>query len=127
VLTPNGEDKSYFWASVSPDGKHIVYTTATEGTFVCGIDGKNPISLGKLNAPKWINNQWVVGMDDKDNHDFVISSVLVAATIDGKVRQTLTTPLIPIAMYPSASPDGKNIAFNTDNGKIYIMNINILH
>ena len=125
VLTPNGADASYFWASVSPDRKHIVYTIAAGGTFVCTIDGKNPVSLGKLNAPKWLDNQWIVGMDDKDNHDFVISSTIVVATIDGKVRQTLATPKTPIAMYPAASAGGKHIAFNTGEGKIYLMNINI--
>ena len=29
VLAPNGDDASYFWASVSPDGKHIVSVTET--------------------------------------------------------------------------------------------------
>ena len=125
VLTPNGEDASYFWASVSPDQKHIVYTTAHGGTFVSTIDGKNPVSLGRLGAPKWINNEWVIGMDDKDDGYNVTSSVIVASTIDGKVRQVLATPQIPIAMYPSASPDGARIAFNTGEGQIYLMNIEI--
>ena len=125
VLTPNGADASYFWASVSPDQKHIVYTVAARGTFVCGIDGKNPVSLGKLGAPKWLNNQWVIGMDDKDDGEKVLSSVIVASTIDGKVRQTLATPQTSIAMYPAASADGKKIAFNSGEGKIYILDINI--
>lgn len=125
VLTPNGENASYFWASVSPDQKHIVYTVAARGTFVCNIDGTNVISLGKLNAPVWINNQWIAGMDDKDDGNNVISSVIVAATIDGNVRQTLAMPQTRIAMYPSASADGKHIAFNSGEGKIYIVDINI--
>jgi Tol biopolymer transport system component len=126
TLTPNGADASYFWASVSPDRKHIVYTTAGGGTYVSTIDGKNPVSLGKLDAPKWLNNQWIVGMDDKDNGENIISSALVVSTIDGKVRQTLATPQTPIAVYPAASTDGKRIAFSSGEGKIYIMNINIL-
>ncbi|MDR2650879.1 MAG: hypothetical protein LBC68_01000 [Prevotellaceae bacterium] len=125
ILTPSGENESYFWASVSPDGKHIVYTTAAKGTFVCKIDGSNPVSLGKLNAPVWLNNQWIVGMDDKDDGTMILSSSLVASTIDGKLRQVLTIPSIKIALYPAASPDGKKIAFNTESGEIYIMNINI--
>jgi Tol biopolymer transport system component len=125
ILTPNGADASYFWAGVSPDQKHIVYTVAAHGTFVCTIDGKNVVSLGKLNAPKWLNNQWVVGMNDLDNGDFIVSATIVAATIDGKVRQTLPTPQTPIAMYPAASADGKRIAFNSGEGKIYILDINI--
>jgi hypothetical protein len=123
VLTPNGEDRSYFWASVSPDGKHIVYTVAAYGSFVCDINGANAVSLGKLNAPKWLNNQWVIGMNDQDNGDQIIASEIVAVAINGQLRQTLATPFVKIAMYPSASADGKQIAFNSDKGQIYIMNI----
>lgn len=125
VLTPNGENKSYFWASISPDGKHIVYTVAAYGTFVCNINGENPVSLKKLNAPIWLNNEWVIGMNDKDDGDQVITSEIIAATIDGKIRQTLTTPFAKIAMYPAASADGKQIAFNSEKGQIYIMNIEL--
>jgi Tol biopolymer transport system component len=125
VLTPNGEDKSYFWASVSPNGKRIVYTVAASGTFVCDIDGENAVSLGKLNAPKWLNNQWIIGMNDKDNGDQVIASEIVAISIDGQSRQTLSTPSVGIAMYPSASADGKRIAFNSEKGQIYIMNVEL--
>jgi Tol biopolymer transport system component len=125
TLTPNGAAASYFWASVSPDQKHIVYTIAGGGTFVSRIDGSNPVWLGKVNAPQWLSNQWIVGMDDNDNGDFVTSSTIVVATIDGKVRQALATPQTPIAMYPAASADGKRIAFNSDEGKIYILGVNI--
>jgi hypothetical protein len=125
VLMPNGADDSYFWASISPDKKHIVYTTAHGGTFVCTINGKKPVSLGKINAPQWLNNQWVIGMDDKDNGEQVLSSTLVAATIDGKVRQTLATPQTAIAMYPAASADGKHVAFNTGEGKVFVLDVSI--
>ncbi|GHV10184.1 hypothetical protein FACS1894162_3030 [Bacteroidia bacterium] len=126
VLTPNGANASYFWASVSPDQKHIVYTVAANGTFVCNIDGSNVVSLGKLNAPKWLNNSWVVGMHDQDDGDRVISSSVVAKTINGKKTQTLSNAkTTPIAMYPAASADGKSVAYNTDNGVIYVININI--
>jgi Tol biopolymer transport system component len=124
ILTPNGNNESYFWASISPDGKCIVYTTASKGTFVCNIDGSNAVSLGKLNAPVWLGNAWIVGMDDKDDGNDVISSVIVAASVDGKIRQTLQTPQ-KIAMYPATSYDAKQIAFNTEKGEIYLMNINI--
>ncbi|MDR2065760.1 MAG: hypothetical protein LBP85_08660 [Prevotellaceae bacterium] len=125
ILTPSGENESYFWASVSPDGKHIVYATAAQGTFVCNINGSNAVSLGKLNAPVWLNSQWIVGMDDKDDGNVILSSSLVASTADGKVKQALPTPSIKIALYPAASPDGKQIAFNNEKGEIYLMNINI--
>jgi Tol biopolymer transport system component len=122
ILTPNGENASYIWPSISPDNQRIVYVAAGKGTFVCDMNGKNVSFLGKLNAPQWINNQWVVGMDDIDNGEVLLSSSLVAATIDGKVYQKLTTSDL-IAMYPAVSPDGKVIAFNTANGDLYLLNI----
>jgi WD40 repeat protein len=125
VITPNGETASYIWPSVSPDRKYIAYTVAGKGTFVSKIDGSNPVSLGKLNAPVWLNNSWIVGMDDKDNGEKMLSSNLVAATIDGKVRQTLSTPTGLMAMYPAASNDGSQIAFNTEKGELYLMKIQI--
>ena len=126
VLAPNGANANYFWANISPDGKRIVYyTTATQTTCVCNIDGTNPMSIGKLDAPVWLNNQWIVGMDSKDDGETVLSSPIVAVTVDGKTRQILATPSIKIAMYPAVSPDGKQIAFENEKGQIYLMNINI--
>jgi Tol biopolymer transport system component len=125
VLTPNGAEASYIWPVISPDQKHIAYTVAGKGTFVCRIDGSQPQLLGKVNAPVWLNNMWIVGMDDIDDGEKLISSTLVAATIDGKVRQTLNTPRNRVAMYPAASADGKRIAFNTNEGELYIMSVQI--
>lgn len=125
TIAPNGQNASYFWASFSPDKKNIVYTVAGKGTFVCKVDGTNPISLGKLGAPVWLNNNWVVGMDDKDDGEKVLSSQLIAATINGKVRQTITTPTGVIAMYPGTSADGSRIAFNTEKGDLYLLSIEI--
>jgi N-acetylmuramoyl-L-alanine amidase len=64
VLAPNGDDASYFWASVSPDGKHLVYVTAKYGTFVCDINGNNVRSMGRMNAPKWLSNNHISGMQE---------------------------------------------------------------
>lgn len=124
VLAPNGDDESYFWASVSPDERHIVYVTAHHGTYVCDIDGANPRPMGWLNAPQWMNNGWVVGMQDKDDGHVVLSSALVARAIDGTASQVLPTTQ-KVAMYPAVSADGKRIAFNTLEGQIYIMEVQL--
>ncbi len=105
--------------------KNIVYTVAGKGTYVCKIDGSNPILIGKINAPIWLSNSWIIGMDDKDDGEKLISSTLIAATIDGKIRQTVLTPTAVMAMYPAASANGKRIAFNTEKGEIYILNVSI--
>ena len=124
-IVPNGKDKTYIWASISPDGKKIVYTVTTPPvcTYVCDMDGKNPVALGQLNAPQWLGNNCVIGMNDKDDGHVVTSSSVEVVSIDGKVRRRLTPDSMK-AMYPSASADGKVVAFHTLAGEIYVMNIN---
>ena len=62
-------------------------------------------------------------MDDKDNNKEVISSTIVAVSSDGTMRQTLTNEFEVKAMFPTASVDGNKIAFCTDNGDLYLLNI----
>ena len=125
VLSPNGQaGQSYLWPSVSPDGSKVVYYLATQGAYVCNIDGSQVRFIGKIRAPKWYNDGIVVGMNDKDNGEFVTSSEIVAASIDGKESQTLTGKEV-IAMYPSVSKSGDKISFTTTKGEAYIINVNI--
>lgn len=124
VLAPNGDNESYFWASVSPDKKHIVYVTAHQGTYVCDINGSNPRPMGWMNAPKWMGNNHVIGMQDQDDGHVVTASCLIVRAIDGSSTQLLPTKQ-KIAMYPAVSADGKRIAFNTAEGKIYIMEVTL--
>ena len=91
VLAPNGDDASYFWASVSPDGKHLVYVTAKYGTFVCDIHGNNLRSMGRMNAPKWLDNSHVAGMQEfYKEHDEIDHVRYISRSIDGQLTRDLT-------------------------------------
>ena len=123
VMTPNGADEAYIWASLSPDKKRIVYTVASqERTFVCDLSGKVLADLGRLHACQWLNNDWIVAMNDIDDGHKLLSSNLIAITANGKTRQVLTDGK-KLAMYPAASPAGDKIAFNTPTGELYIMDV----
>lgn len=123
ILSPNGQSgQSYLWPSVSPDGTKIVYYLATKGAYTCNIDGTDVQFVGNIRAPKWYNNEIVVGMNDKDNGEFVTSSSIVAYAADGSEKQVLTGS-DKIAMYPTATKDGGKIAFTTPQGEAYIINV----
>lgn len=121
-LEPVGKVAGYIWVSLSPNGKMILFTAASKGTFVCDLSGKVIVSLGKLNAPVWYNDDFVVGMDDKNDENFIISSKIVLVTIDGKNRQELTSSG-RIALYPVASSEARKIAYCTSKGELYVMEI----
>jgi hypothetical protein len=118
-LSPNGNDYSYLWPSLSPDGTQVLYYLAAHGTYVCNLDGTGVRKVGKMRAPVWYDDNTIVGMMDLDDGEFIYASTIVAATLDG-TTQTLTGDET-IAMYPHAA-SGK-IAFSTPAGEAYIINV----
>lgn len=122
VFSPNGKNFSYIWPSVSPDGTKALYYVCGVGAFVCNIDGSNVKSLGIVRAPQWYGNDVVIGMNDVDDGEMIISSSIVATTLSGQ-QQVLTDASV-VAMYPYASLNGEKIAFSTPAGEAYIININ---
>ena len=121
-LSPNGTDKSYIWPSVSPDMKHITYYVAGEGCYVADVNGKNPQFIARMcRAAKWLDNNTLVAMADRDNGDVITNSAIVVYTIAGEMQQLTDENLI--AMYPYASADGKRVVFSTDNGEAYMINL----
>ena len=121
VLSPNGQGRSYLWPSLSPDGTKVLYHLAGNGTWVCNVDGTNAKRIGSFRAPKWYNDNVVVGMNDLDNGHVVTSSEIVVYTLDGK-NQVLTNNAI-MAMYPYVSADGKKIVCSKPNGEAYLINL----
>lgn len=123
LLSPAGTNVNYLWPSVSPDGKKLLYYVMDQGqAYVSNSDGTNPVSLGILRAPKWMGNDWVVGMVDYDNGEVVTSSEIVGVAADGTQRTVLTDDSV-IALYPSASADASKIVYTTNDGKVFLMKI----
>lgn len=121
MLAPNGPDEHYIWASLSPDGTRVLYYVSGYGTFVCNVDGSNVIAMGDLTAPKWWDDNTIVGTNEVDNEYDIIASSIVARTLDGQ-EQVLTGNNV-IATYPLPSSQSGKIAFSTPDGKIYLMTV----
>ena len=123
VISPQGTTgNSYLWPSVSPDGTRVLYFLATRGCFVCNIDGSNPVRLGSLHAPRWYDNNTIIGMYDRDNGHEIYASRIVAISADGKVKQNLTEDA-SLALFPTTTEAGDKISYTTPAGELYIINI----
>ena len=120
VFSPNGEQYSYHWASLSPSGQKVSYYISAVGCFVCDIDGQNIQFIAhSCYAPVWYNDNIIIASDTKDNGEVILESAIVAYSLDGK-KQVLTNGE-DIAVFPQTT-EGK-IAYSTSEGKIYIMNV----
>lgn len=123
VISPNGTTgNSYMWPSVSPDGTRVLYYLASAGCYVANIDGTNPVRLGALHAPRWYDNNTVVGMYDRDNGHEIYASRIVAVSADGNVKQDLTEDA-SLALFPSITNAGDKISYTTPAGELFIINI----
>lgn len=121
TFAPQGTDERYIWASISPDGNRVLYYVSGIGCFSCKLDRSDMRELGQLRAPKWLDNNTVVGMYDLDDGVFVTSSSIVVKTLDG-AEQTLTDNNV-IAMNPYCDANASKIVFSTPDGEAYIINI----
>ena len=120
TLAPNGTDKSYIWASISPDGSKLCYYVCGEGCYVSNIDGTQPQFIAhNCRAAKWYDNNTLVGMADEDDGEFITASAIVAYTLDG--RSQVLTDKSMIAMYPAVAQN--IIVFATEEGSTYMLNI----
>lgn len=124
ILNPVGGASGYVWASLSPNGRMILFTAAGSGTFICDLNGKIISKLGYLNAPAWYNDDFVVGMQDKDDGHFVTESKILIKSIDGKIEKTLSESG-QTAMYPTAASAAGKVAYNTIDGHIYVVELKI--
>ena len=121
VLSPLGtEGMSYLWPSLSPDGKRICFYAAGLGCYTCNLDGSDMHKLGWLRAARWYDNNTVVGMHDRTDGKFTVSSEIIARTADGRLSQQLSDSNL-VALYPSVA-EGK-IAFSTVDGRLFIINL----
>lgn len=124
-LAPFDEDViGYIWPSISPDATKLLFTAVGKGTFVSDLKGNILESLGVLSSPKWYTDNFVVGMQNESDGTNYISSKVLIVSSDGNYKKVLT-PTTEIAMYPSVSAVSNRIAYNTLDGDVYVLTVDI--
>ncbi len=124
VLAPKGEG-NYIWPQLSPDQTKILFTFTGYGTYIADLDGNILADIGYLNASKWLNDHWVVGMKDYDDGDVITRSDIYAVGSDGQRSIRLTQTEDEIEMYPDCATDNSKIVYHTLDGDIYLMTLKL--
>jgi len=112
VWSPSGDK-----IAIEVVGRPSLYIVNSNGSSVTELDAKGE-------RPRWLNDSYVVYMVTEDDGHRLLAGNIYLAKSDVSEKTNLTANLNKIALYPSASPDGK-IVFNTEDGMIYVMRIRI--
>ncbi len=122
-ISPNGtdEDTRYIWPSLSPDGKRILYYVSGEGAYVCNLEGKDVQFIAHdCRAPQWYDDSIVIGMNDRDDGKLLLSSSIMAYSLDNGKAQELTDNRLTL-MYPQCCAAKGIIVCSAANGEIYVV------
>jgi outer membrane protein assembly factor BamB len=113
---------SYIWSSLSPDKKLLLAYEMGRGAFVCDLEGNHLLGLGRCDAPAWTrDNKWIIYMADNDDGRSILSSEIMAISVDGKTTIPLTSTPDVLEMNPSCSPVDNTIVCSTAAGDLYLL------
>ena len=120
VLSPNGTNEAYNWASISPDGQKILYYVSGRGCYTCDLKGGNVQYIANhCRAPQWYDNNTIIGMHDEDDGKYLTASAIVAYNLQGHKQILVNKEMM--AIYPYAAKG--QIAFSTASGDVYLMKV----
>lgn len=125
AYSPVKSQAGYLWESLSPDGTKVMFFAAGKGIVIMDLNGKILSMPGKYEKPVWYDNEYVVAQNATDDGHQYSSSQVVLLKADGSFKKELTTPT-SMAMNPTASAQANRIIYNTIDGKLYMMEINIV-
>jgi Tol biopolymer transport system component len=123
-LKPNGEGY-YIWPSLSPDGSRILYNFNGICTYVCDNEGKIIAVPGRINAPRWLTDNIIIGMDDRDDGYRITSSEIVCYSIKSGTATRLTSTEDIHEIYPVPFPGGEKVIYQASDGRLFIMYLKI--
>ena len=113
---------SYIWPSLSPNKQMLLAYEMGRGTFVCDLQGGHLTGLGRCDAPAWTRDgRWIVYMADNDDGQRILSSEIMAVSVDGKTTLQLTSTADVLEMNPQCSSVDNTIVCSTAGGELYLL------
>ena len=124
AYTPIEGSAGYIWASLSPDGKKVMFFAAAHGIVITDLNGNILAMPGNYESPVWYGNDHIVAMNSTNDVYNYHSSQILLLSVDGSQKQELTKPE-SMTMNPTASIEAGKIVYSTIDGRLYQMNIKL--
>ncbi len=113
----------YVWSALSPSNEKLLFFEMHNGLFVSNADGTDAKQLGvRADYPCWAGDNVIVAVASKDDGYVITSAKVVAIDVaTGAITELTGDDVIVDGVAASKN----KIAYTTESGEIYIMNIKI--
>ena len=120
-VNPLADAHSYLWASLSPDGTHLLFCEPFEGVFVANADGSHPKRIAaKGDFPAWLSDNMVAFVVTPDDGYVVLDSKLCIA--DTATGQTTDITDADTLVSEAAAAAGK-LVYSDLQGNMYLIQV----
>lgn len=122
-ISPLQDGHLYVWSALSPSNEKLLFFEMHNGLFVSNADGSEAKKLGvRADYPCWAGDSFIVALSAKDDGYVITSAKVVAIDVaTGKITELTGDDVIVEGV--AATKD--KIAYTTEAGELYIMNIKI--
>lgn len=113
----------YVWSAVSPSGEKLLFFEMHNGLYVSNVDGTETKHLNvRADYPCWAGDNFIIALATKDDGYVITSAKVVAIDVaTGKVTELTGDDVLAEGV--TATKD--KIAYTTESGEMYVMNIKI--
>ncbi len=112
----------YMFPSLSPDQKWISAYAVGKGCFVYEIESGKTEIIDDLEAPVWMNEHVIIGMQSQDDGQEIRSSSIVAVDITTGFRQVILSQ-DRFGSYPRYVQGCNKIICHTPMGEVYLIHL----
>ncbi|MBQ9077504.1 MAG: PD40 domain-containing protein [Muribaculaceae bacterium] len=122
-VNPLPDGHLYVWSALSPSNDKLLFFEMNSGLFVSNADGSGAKKLDvRADYPCWAGDDYIVALSTKDDGYVITSAKIVAIDIaTGKVIELTGDDVLAEGV--TATKD--KIAYTTESGEMYIMNIKV--
>ncbi len=123
AIKPIKDGYTYMWPSISPSKSKLLFKEAYSGVYVSNLDGTQARHLLYRGMfPCWVNDDFIVALVTKDDGYVVNEAKVVAIEVATGKTTTLTPDDVLVG---GVTANANKIVYTTEDGKMYVMNVNI--
>lgn len=123
TFSPAGDCAGYLWASLSPDGKKVMFEAAGKGLYICDLNGSVLHSLPPASMPVWFDNNHFVAMTNTNfGAQRINGTYIYMSSLDGTFSQPLTAPEEQ-AVQPMVV--GNRVVYVATGGEVKMITVNL--